>query len=305
MLLVGMFSCLLDSGRCTGDLKDAVSMETNKLHIEAFSPTVKRPLKLEAKGESLVSFIYGRCSVRPDPTNSRLADFVVGTIDLRQPLQGGPTEIRLSLTGFNRLDKRRLHGVQVHQFGDLADGCRSAGGHYNPFDVTHGSPADLSQFKHFGDLGTIEESNNGTVEHTLKDYFVSLLGPFSVLGRAAVRQREHSLASPPKFPSAFNIFKVRLSEGRIFNGVNPKFREIFASIDIDRVTVTVRERSSVATVDVSDDAGLLKNERLDGRRRWMFRVAFALCRRYRLSLELDRLATRWTQSKHELGTEQI
>lgn len=39
MLLVGMFSCLLDSGRCTGDLKDAVSMETNKLHIEAFSPT--------------------------------------------------------------------------------------------------------------------------------------------------------------------------------------------------------------------------------------------------------------------------
>ena len=40
--------------------------------------------------------------------------------------------------------------------------------------------------RHFGDLGSIEESRDGTVGHVMKDYALSLLGPFSILGRAVV-----------------------------------------------------------------------------------------------------------------------
>ena len=62
-------------------------------------------------------------------------------------LQGGPTEIRLNLTGFHRHDRRVPHAVQIHEFGDLSNGCRSAGGHYNPFDVRRGSASDKPQFE--------------------------------------------------------------------------------------------------------------------------------------------------------------
>ena len=41
-------------------------------------------------------------------------------------------------------------------------------------------------FRHFGDLGSFDESSDGTMERTLKAFMLSLLGPFSVLGRAAV-----------------------------------------------------------------------------------------------------------------------
>jgi len=30
------------------------------------------------------------------------------------------------------------HGFHIHTFGDLSNGCVSAGPHYNPFNTTHG-----------------------------------------------------------------------------------------------------------------------------------------------------------------------
>jgi Cu/Zn superoxide dismutase len=44
-----------------------------------------------------------------------------------------------------------LHGVHVHTYGDLGNGCLNAGAHYNPFNKTHGSP--MAAERHVGDLG--------------------------------------------------------------------------------------------------------------------------------------------------------
>lgn len=50
--------------------------------------------------------------------------------------------------------KKGLHGFHVHEYGNLIEGCKSAGGHYNPFKLNHGGPAD--EVRHIGDLGNIE-----------------------------------------------------------------------------------------------------------------------------------------------------
>ena len=34
------------------------------------------------------------------------------------------------------------HGFHVHEHGDLGDGCKDAGGHFNPDGVDHAGPED-------------------------------------------------------------------------------------------------------------------------------------------------------------------
>uniref|UniRef100_A0A0K0DJZ7 Superoxide dismutase n=1 Tax=Angiostrongylus cantonensis TaxID=6313 RepID=A0A0K0DJZ7_ANGCA len=46
-----------------------------------------------------------------------------------------------------------LHGMHVHQNGNLGNGCLAAGDHYNPFNMNHGSPN--ARVRHVGDLGNI------------------------------------------------------------------------------------------------------------------------------------------------------
>ena len=46
-----------------------------------------------------------------------------------------------------------LHGLHIHELGDLSAGCASTGGHYNPTGAMHGGPADA--VRHVGDLGNI------------------------------------------------------------------------------------------------------------------------------------------------------
>ncbi len=80
---------------------------------------------------------------------------VVGRLVLSQASPSSPVLIRGRITGLSP----GLHGFHIHQVGDTADGCRAAGGHFNPFELTHGAP-DV-QARHVGDLGNIEADANG------------------------------------------------------------------------------------------------------------------------------------------------
>ena len=74
------------------------------------------------------------------------------------------------------------HGFHIHEFGDLSDGCASAGGHYNPDGVDHG---DIDK-GHAGDLGNIIADENGTAEVSLVLKRVDLHGDRNIIGRALV-----------------------------------------------------------------------------------------------------------------------
>ena len=71
------------------------------------------------------------------------------------------------------------HGFHIHEFGDLSNGCESAGAHYNPDGVEHGS---LEQ-GHVGDLGNIIADKSGTARFQIKANRVTLS---EVVGRAIV-----------------------------------------------------------------------------------------------------------------------
>jgi len=105
---------------------------------------------------------------------------VKGIIFLEQDVKGGPTTLTGSITGL----KPGKHGFHVHQYGDLSNGCTSAGAHFNPFGKTHGGPSDEN--RHAGDLGNVDAGSDGKADINITDHLVSLIGPTSVIGRALI-----------------------------------------------------------------------------------------------------------------------
>jgi superoxide dismutase, Cu-Zn family len=105
------------------------------------------------------------------------SDAVKGTILLIQA-PGTATLIKGTITGLTPGE----HGFHIHEFGDMTDGCKSMGGHYNPDNVDHG---DINE-GHVGDLGNITADESGTAKFTIEAKRVDLLGERSVIGRGFV-----------------------------------------------------------------------------------------------------------------------
>ena len=109
---------------------------------------------------------------------------VSGIVTFSQSPEGGATTICYKIEGLSEGD----HGFHVHEFGDLSNGCKSAGGHYNPFKKEHGGPSDDN--RHVGDLGNVTAGKNGIAEGILDDKLVSLVGVNSIVGRAMVVHKD-------------------------------------------------------------------------------------------------------------------
>ncbi|NP_001086811.2 copper chaperone for superoxide dismutase L homeolog [Xenopus laevis] len=82
-----------------------------------------------------------------------------------------------------------LHGIHVHEFGDISNGCESCGEHYNPHRNSHGGPGEDN--RHVGDLGNIFAEDNGRASFRLVD---ERLKVYEIIGRSlVVDEREDDL----------------------------------------------------------------------------------------------------------------
>uniref|UniRef100_A0A8C5N405 Superoxide dismutase [Cu-Zn] n=1 Tax=Leptobrachium leishanense TaxID=445787 RepID=A0A8C5N405_9ANUR len=74
-----------------------------------------------------------------------------------------------------------LHGVHIHEFGDLSEGCASCGEHYNPDGSSHGAPGDIDH--HVGDLGNIFANDDGQAAFRMENERVKV---WNIIGRSLV-----------------------------------------------------------------------------------------------------------------------
>ena len=104
---------------------------------------------------------------------------VSGLVRLSHP-KDGKCKIQAEIKGL----KEGNHGFHIHQYGNLTEGCKTAGPHFNPAGKTHGGPS--SKIRHVGDLGNVTAGENGIGKYVLEDHEVSLWGENSVIGRSFV-----------------------------------------------------------------------------------------------------------------------
>ncbi|XP_066602597.1 copper chaperone for superoxide dismutase-like [Prorops nasuta] len=76
-----------------------------------------------------------------------------------------------------------LHGMHVHECGDISKGCESVGDHFNPNNTLHGGPDDDIDKRHIGDLGNIQVDNNGRAVFKILDRFLQVS---DIIGRSLV-----------------------------------------------------------------------------------------------------------------------
>jgi Cu-Zn family superoxide dismutase len=81
--------------------------------------------------------------------------------------------------------KNSLHGIHIHEAGDLSEKCMSACAHFNPHNKNHGGPT--SKERHLGDLGNIRFDTRGVAKFEMEDSLVKLRGTkYNVIGRSVV-----------------------------------------------------------------------------------------------------------------------
>ncbi|KRX00788.1 Superoxide dismutase, copper/zinc binding domain [Pseudocohnilembus persalinus] len=92
--------------------------------------------------------LYAVCILREDGNSG-----VNGVVKMRQQ-PGKDVEIKTTIKGLSA----GKHGFHIHQYGNLLEGCKTAGPHFNPVGCVHGGPN--SQVRHHGDLGNLFEKKN-------------------------------------------------------------------------------------------------------------------------------------------------
>ena len=94
---------------------------------------------------------YAVCIMNPDGDSG-----VKGLVKLVQK-DDGVCKITANITGLTP----GQHGFHIHQFGNLTEGCKTAGPHFNPDKNTHGGPEDEQANRHVGDLGNVTAGEDG------------------------------------------------------------------------------------------------------------------------------------------------
>eukprot|EP01089_Gocevia_fonbrunei_P016707 TRINITY_DN5245_c0_g1_i1.p1 TRINITY_DN5245_c0_g1~~TRINITY_DN5245_c0_g1_i1.p1 ORF type:complete len:170 (-),score=40.44 TRINITY_DN5245_c0_g1_i1:73-582(-) len=119
-----------------------------------------------------------------------------GVVYFRQNCKTCPVNYRVKMQGI----KPGKHGFHIHTYGDLSNGCTSAGDHFNPDKLDHGGPS--SKIRHAGDLGNVLAGDDGNVNELRKDRFLSLRGKYNILGRSVVVHANEDDLGKGSFPDS-------------------------------------------------------------------------------------------------------
>ena len=88
--------------------------------------------------------------------------------------------------------KKGYHGFHIHKFGNLIEGCKTAGPHFNTYKTNiHGGPR--SKIKHNGDLGNIKTTKKVTSGRKVISSSVFSLDPCnknSIIGRSIIVHKD-------------------------------------------------------------------------------------------------------------------
>ncbi|XP_067418666.1 extracellular superoxide dismutase [Cu-Zn] [Emydura macquarii macquarii] len=120
---------------------------------------------------------YATCEVKPSSKLDADKPQVTGQVLFRQSYPNGKLEATFELDGFPSGSNPSGRAIHIHKLGDLSNGCDSAGGHYNPFNVNHP--------RHPGDFGNFY-SKEGKIRKHKPNLLATLFGPYSIIGRSVV-----------------------------------------------------------------------------------------------------------------------
>ena len=82
----------------------------------------------------------------------------------------GYSKITFKLSGFN---PNKVHGIHIHEFSDLSNGCLSLGSHYNPYNKQHGNIIIHHNDRHAGDLiNNLVTDDGGNFNYSYNDPLV-------------------------------------------------------------------------------------------------------------------------------------
>jgi Cu-Zn family superoxide dismutase len=86
------------------------------------------------------------------------------------------------------LEPNKTRAIHIHEYGDETNGCKSLGGHWNPYNTTHGS-RKYNMKRHAGDLiNNFTTNSEGRYKYQYVDELLNLRGNIneSIIGRSVV-----------------------------------------------------------------------------------------------------------------------
>ncbi|KAF5907041.1 extracellular superoxide dismutase [Cu-Zn]-like [Clarias magur] len=132
--------------------------------------------------------LFATCELVPDRKLPTGQPEIYGQVLFKQTFPAGILQVLINVHGLPTDDQQK-RAIHVHQYGDLSQGCITAGPHYNPLGVDHP--------EHPGDFGNFV-AINGTIRQHLKMDRGTLFGGRSILGRAVViHEKEDDLGLGP------------------------------------------------------------------------------------------------------------
>ena len=148
-----------------------IAFATLTINLAAQSMNDMKGMHMDATNQTINKAV---CVLIPTAGNN-----VFGVVTFTKVENG--VQVVADLTGLTQ----GKHGFHIHEFGDCTstDGT-SAGGHFNPTNMEHGSP--MESMHHAGDLGNVVADSNGKAHLEYLDKDISLMGMKSIIGRSVV-----------------------------------------------------------------------------------------------------------------------